>query len=136
MSTAVVDLTNGIIKWYTVVAAGAATLGWAAKLDTAFTTVNNLGTGEDLGIGVFLESAVAGARVRVLIPHPIVRVVVGTGGATISTKATWVADGFTDAPAHDSSGGTDNVIYGVFMETGVVTNRIGMQFFMGNRGSA
>jgi hypothetical protein len=135
MSTAVQDLTNGIIKWYTVVTAGAATLGFCAKLDSADNTVNNLGAGEDLCIGMFLATAVAGARVPVLIPNPIVRVVVGTNGATRSKKAIPVATGLEDAPTHDSDGTSNSAIVGIFMQSGTVGQRVGMQLTISSRGS-
>jgi hypothetical protein len=119
----------------TYTASAGCTLGMMAVF-TAATTVADGGAASDLGIGTFEATAVAGEQVSVLLYGPIVRVLVGTGGATRGTKAIHVADGYTDAPAHDSSGGTDNAIYGIFMETGVATDRIGMQQVAFNRGSA
>lgn len=136
MSTALRKFEFAHIKEYTVAAGGAATLGRLAILSGADTTVDVGGAGVDTGIGVFLTTAVAGARAQVALFGPIVSVVVGTGGATRSTKAIAVADGFTDAPAHDSSGGTDNQIYGIFMQSGIATDRVGMMLMASNRGSA
>ena len=135
MSTATRDYKNGLIKDYVVDTSVIVTAGWAVKFSTTAGTVVNLGAGEDLGIGIALDSGTAGQRVRVLIPNPIVGVVVGTGGATEGKKAVWVADGFTDAPAHDSDGTTNDAIYGIFMETGIATNVVGLQMIFGNRGS-
>jgi hypothetical protein len=135
MSTALRKFEFAHIKEYTVVAGGSATLGYLAIL-TAATTVDDGATGSDLGIGVFLGAAAAGERVEVALMGPVVPVTVGTGGATLGLKAIFLNDGFTDAPAHDSSGATNNAIYGVFMETGVAGDRVGMMMALGNRGSA
>lgn len=136
MSTATQDLRTALIKSYTVVAGGSATLGYPAIFSGADDVVDDGGIASDLIIGIFLDTAVAGARARVALFGPIARVVVGTGGATRGTKAVMVADGFTDAPAHDSSGATNNQIYGIFMNSGVATARVGMQLVPSNRGSA
>ena len=136
MSTATQDLGTGLIKVYTVAATKSATLGYPAIFSGADDQVENGGAGTDLAFGVFLDTGTAGDRVRVQLAGPIVRVVVGTGGATRGTKAVMVSDGFTDAPTHDSSGTTDNAIYGIFMQSGLATYRVGMQLIFGNRGSA
>ena len=133
---ATVDFKNGLVKSYTIAATKAATAGYPAIFSGADDAVENGGAGTDLAFGVFLDTGTAGDRVRVLVPGPIVEVVVGTGGATRGTKAVMVSDGFTDAPAHDSSGGTDNQIYGIFMQTGVATDKVGLQLAISNRGSA
>lgn len=136
MSTALSLLNNATIRSFTVASGQTATLGNAAILSGADNEVDDAGSGSDLAIGVFLATAAAGARVEVALFGPVVPVLVGTGGATRGTKATLVADGFTNAPAHDSSGATDNVIYGIFMQTGVATDRVGMILCASNRGSA
>jgi hypothetical protein len=123
------------IKSYTVAAGQTATRGYMAVL-ASDTTVQDGGASSDLGIGVFRHTAAAAARVEVYLFAPIVDVEVGTGGCTRGTKAIHVADGFTDAPAHDSSGGTDNAIYGVFTESGAAGDVRGMMLALGNRGSA
>ncbi len=136
MSTAL-QLTNQATKREFTVAAGqTATLGMMAILSGANDEVATAGAGVDTGIGIFQATAAAGARVEVTLFGPVERVLVGTGGATRGTKATWVADGFTDAPAHDSSGGTDDEIWGIFMQSGVATDRVGLMLGASNRGSA
>lgn len=138
MSTALRKFEYAHIKSYAVAAAQTVTAGMGVVFHTDSEHVANQGASSDLGIGVALESGTgaAGSTVMVALYGPVVPVLVGTGGATYGTKAIHVADGFTDAPAHDSSGGTDNAIYGIFMQTGVATNIVGMQIIASNRGSA
>lgn len=136
MSTALRKRENCTFWAATVAPASTATRGFLAIFGAADDLVLDGGAGSDLGVGIFKESATAGQRVEIELWAPVVPVTVGTGGATRGTKAVFVADGFIDAPAHDSSGGTDNQIYGVFMQTGVVGDRVGMQLMASNRGSA
>lgn len=136
MSTALRKYNNGQIFDYTVAATKTVTAYKLVEFSGADNAIEDLGAGEDLGIGVALDSGTAGQRVRVLVPNPVVPMLVGTGGATRGKKAVVVADGVADAPAHDSSGGTDDAIYGIFMQSGIATNRVGVQLFFSNRGSA
>jgi len=123
--------------WTATVAAGqTATLGRLAIFAAADDQVQTAGSGSDLTIGVFKETAAASARVEIQLWAPVVPVVVGTGGATRGTKAVGVADGITDAAAHDSSGTTDNAIVGIFMQSGIAGDTVGMMLMPGNRGSA
>jgi len=136
MSTAIRKTQYATIGTYTVATGQTATVGYLAIL-ASDTTVQNAAGATDLGIGVFLASATAGKRVEVYHFGSIIPVKIGTGGCTRGAKAVFVADGFTDAPAHDSSGTTDDATYGVFMESGVVGDVRGMMIGLnGNRGSA
>lgn len=136
MSTANRLTSYTTCKSYTVATGQTATLGKMAVL-ASDTTAQDGGASSDLGIGVFRTSATAGQQVDVYLFGPIVPVLVGTGGCTRGKKAIHVADGFTDAPAHDSSGTTDDAIYGVFTESGSAGDIRGMMIGLnGNRGSA
>ena len=130
--------TAAVIGTYTVASGQAATKGMPVIFASADTEVQTSATQSDTCIGVALETAVAGAQVQVLHYGPIVPVLVGTGGATRGKKAYFPAavDGYADAPAHSSSGSTNNAILGVFMQTGVVGDYVGMMMILGNRGSA
>ena len=135
MSTAM-EITNNLTSFYFTVTAGqSATLGMGCVYSAGVSTVETAGAGADDVIGIFMETAVAGARVKVALFSPVVRALVGTGGATAGKKAVLVADGFADAPAHDSDGATNDEIYGIFMQTGIATNRVGMMLAPSNRGS-
>ena len=136
MSTALRKYEFAHIKEFTVAAGQSATAGRAVLLSGADTTIGTAGADSDLAIGFALETAAAGARCQVALLGPVVPVVVGTGACTRGKKAILVADGVTDAPAHDSSGGTDDQIYGIFMQTGVKGDTVGMILAPSNRGSA
>ncbi len=135
MSTAIRKTDFASRGTYTVAAGQTATLGRGCKLVTE-TTVQDAGANDDAIIGVFIHDAAAGAVVDVYLYGPVVPVVVGTGGATAAAWAKPVADGYTDAPAHDSSGGTDDSLAGIFLQDGVVGDRVGMMLVRQNRGSA
>jgi hypothetical protein len=92
------------------------------------------GADDDLGIGVFLKGATVGNDVDISLFGTVNRVKVGTGGATRGKKAKFVATGFTDAPAHDSSGATDVAVYGIFTQSGVANDYVGMIAVPQNRG--
>lgn len=135
MSSALRYLDESRIKYYTVAAGQAVTLGWQVIL-ASDTTVQNSGAASDAGIGIALESAVAGAPAKIHLYGHVVPVVVGTGGATRGAKAIFVADGFTNAAAA-AAGATTTPIAGVFLQSGVATNRVGMMLALGgNRESA
>lgn len=136
MSTANRQTAYATVKAYTVATGQVVTEGYMVVL-ASDTTVQNGGASSDLGIGIARNSATAGQVVDIYLFGPIIPVVVGTGGCTRGTKAIHIADGFTDAPAHDSSGGTDNAIYGVFTESGSAGDMRGLMIGLGgNRGSA
>lgn len=106
---------------------------------TTDTSIDDAGGASDLAVGIALAtSSTAGAMVDVaMFGWAVQPVLVGTGGATRGTKAILAADGFTDAPTHDSSGGTDDAIYGVFLQSASATNWAGLLLTgASNRGSA
>jgi hypothetical protein len=136
MSTALRKVTHATFHTFTVAAGQATTAGELVVLATD-TTVQDAGGASDLGIGVAATTQAAGERVDVYLFGPVIPVEVGTGDATRGTKAIHAADGFTDAAAHDSSGATDEAIYGVFMQSGTVGQIVGLMFGLnGNRGAA
>ncbi len=136
MSTALRKITHATIHAFTVAAGQVVTEGELVVLASA-TTVQDAGAATDLGVGIAVESAAAGVRVDIYLLGPVLPVIVGTGDCTFGNKAIAAADGFTDAAAHDSSGGTDEAIYGVFMQTGTVGQRVGLMIGLnGNRGAA
>jgi hypothetical protein len=119
------------------VAAGqSATRGLPAQFAASDAEVQTAGAGSDAVIGIFDHDAAAGEDVLIALYGPVIPVRVGTGGATRGTKVVRVADGFTNAPAHSSAGATDDAIQGIFMESGVANDFVGMQLVSGNRGSA
>lgn len=135
MSTAMRRIEHGTIARYTVATGQAVTKGELVVL-ASDTTVQDAGGASDLGIGIAMATVAADLPVDIYLFAPVIDVAVGTGGATRGKKAIHAADGFTDCAAHDSSGATDNATYGVFMQSGVVGDRVGMQAMFGNRGSA
>lgn len=138
MSTAI-QLTNNLTQWTVTVPTGeTATRGYPAVWHGSGNYAKNASGDTDEAFGVFDRDATAGAEVVVNLFAHVVRVPVGTGGATRGKKAVWSSgnDGWTDAPAQVGGGGTENNIYGIFMQTGVVGDRIGMQMIAGNRVSA
>lgn len=137
MSTATRKLNFVTIGNYTVAATKTATEGELLILSGADNEVEDANGASDLGIGIAVHSAAAGQPVEVYHPAPIIPVKVGTGGATRGKKAVNVADGFTDAAyPHDSSGATDQAIYGIFMESGLAGTVVGMMPIFSNRGAA
>lgn len=120
----------------TVVAGGSVTAGLPVILSGTDQECTVAPAGSDLSVGVAQNSAAPGERVDVTLYGPPIPVVVGTGGATRGMKAVIVATGFTNAPAHDSSGATDGAIYGIFIQSGVAGDLVGMIPAPGNRGSA
>lgn len=135
MSTAMRRIEHGTIARYTVATGQAVTKGELVVL-ASDTTVQDAGGASDLGIGIAMATVAADLPVDIFLFAPVIDVAVGTGGATRGKKAIAVSDGFTDCGAHDSSGATDNATYGIFMQSGVVGDRVGMQAMFGNRGSA
>lgn len=127
-----------IISTMTVAATKTVTAGLPVIASSADGECLNSTTQSDLTLGVALTGGAAGALVQVLHYGPIAKVLVGTGGATFGKKAYFPAavDGFTDAPAHDSSGATDGSTLGVFMNSGAAGDYVGMMMVLGNRGSA
>jgi hypothetical protein len=131
MSTARRQYEHGTIINMTVAAGQTTTIGHPVALASA-TTVQT--AYDDTAFGVALATAAAAAAVDILCFGPIVPMVVGTGGSTVGVVQQLVADGVTDAAAHNSDGTGNDVIVGMAMETGVATAMIGVCLFRGNRG--
>lgn len=138
MSTAFRQIEYGTKHNFMVATGQAATKGKLAIFGSSDTTVQNGVSTSDTGIGIFMATAAADTQVDVLLFAPVMPVLVGTGGCTRGKKAIVASanDGFTDAPAHDSSGATDNIIYGIFMQSGSAGDTVGMMVAPSNRGSA
>ncbi len=137
MSTAVRKFEFAHIITYKVGSGQTVTEGFGVVFTDA-TTIENQGATSDLGFGVALESGTGanGDSVTVALFGPVVAVVVGTGGSTRGKKAIMKADGYADAAAHDSDNTGNSSIYGIFMETGIAADKVGMQMIVGNRGNA
>lgn len=110
-----------------------ATKGLAIIFSGADDEIAAAGADSDLAVGVALESGVAGDYVECAMFAPgAVEVLVGTGGATRGTKAILVADGFTNAAA-DNGGTTPKPVYGIFVNTGVAGDYVGLMPCPSNR---
>jgi hypothetical protein len=137
MSTAI-QLTYNLTQWTVGVKTGeTATRGYAAVWDGTGNHAKDPSADSDEFFGIF-DSTVAGGdgvQVTVNLFAPVVRVKVGTGGATRGKKGMWSAgnDGWTDAPAQAAGGATENNIYVMFMQTGTVGDTVGAQLITGNR---
>lgn len=128
-------IDHATIGTFTVTATKAATKGFAVIISGNM-TVEDAGASDDTIIGVALETATAGNRVQVGLLGPVYPMVVGTGDVTRGKKQKPVSTGITDAPAHDSSGATDNIIVGIALESGVAGDLVGVMLTLGNRGAA
>lgn len=120
------DLKNALVKTYTVAASQTATLGLVVVLSGADDTIDDAGANV-LGIGVALETAVAGARCQVamLAGSAQIRVKVGTGGATRGSMLKTATDGVTDTGT--LGGGTTLVqVVGMALQSGVAGDFIAM----------
>ena len=135
MSTALRKVTHATQHTFTVAAGQATTVGELVVL-ASDTTVQDAGGASDLGIGIAKITQTAGLRVDVWLFGPVIPVAVGTGDATRGTKAVAVADGWTDAAAHDSDGTANASQYGVFMQSGTAGQTVGMMIAVGNRGTS
>lgn len=98
------------------------------------TTCQVAGADSDLIIGIARTSQTAGEEVVIDLFGPIIPVKVGTGGATRGKKAKHVADGFTDATAHNSDGTGNESTYGIFLQSGVAADIVGLVPGAANRG--
>jgi hypothetical protein len=123
---------------FTVAASQTTVAGQAVIFSGSDTAIAKAGADSDLAIGIARSAGVAGDVVEVtLFGNVIEEVLVGTGDATRGTKAVLVADGFTNAPAHDSDGTGNEAVYGIFIESGVAGDKVGMLLIgASNRGSA
>ena len=113
---------------------GAAVLGMPAKFGTSDTTWTQCGVDTETYAGPFAGAAAEGATVGVhrsgLAKH-----VVGTGGATRGKFGIVVADGYTDAPAHDSDGTGNERIVCQFEESGDAGDLVGALIIHSQQGS-
>ena len=134
MSTALRKLEHATFATFTVEAGQTVTLNRLVQLSAA--GVRLATAGSDTVIGIARTTQAATERVDVTLYSHIEAVDVGTNGSTAGVKQQGVATGVEDAAAHDSSGGTDDAIVGVAMQTGVVGDVIGMMMLLNNRGSA
>lgn len=116
---------NALVIGYAV---GTSVTEGEAVVLTTDTTIDDAGGASDLAIGIAqATSSTAGAIVDVVMfGNAVVPVTVGTGGATRGTKAKLVADGFTDATTHNSDGTGNESTYGIFIQSGVATNKVGL----------
>lgn len=136
--TAEQKLVNAIIVTKTVKAASSATIGLCGIYDgTDETTVLNCTTGQRPDV-VFMETAVAGAKVQCLqlggSGAAVVPVKVGTGGASAGLFAVVVSDGLTNQTL--GGGTTVRHIAGKFTQTGVVGDVVGLAVGPFSAGSA
>jgi hypothetical protein len=111
---------------YKVASGQTSTFGMAVLLSGADDEIGTAGAASDLAVGVALETKAAGEYCEVGLLAPVVEVLVGTGGATRGTKAKLVADGFTNAGTAAEPGTTAVPTYGIFMQTGVAGDRVGL----------
>jgi hypothetical protein len=107
-----------------------ATEGYLAVHSGSDDELDDAGAGSNLGIGVFEDTVASGAtnrKARVVLfgGAGIMKVKVGTGGATRGAKAKFAADGFTDAPTL-ADGDTVTPVWGIFMQSGVAGDFVGM----------
>jgi pyruvate kinase len=124
---ALLDLGPGpYIKTLTVVAAGSTVEGRPISLNNSDEecTITAAGASCD---GIALETKAAGERVQVLMGDGLVKVKVGTGGATRGLYAVVVADGVTNS-ATLGGGTVVRHIVGKFLQTGVAGDVVGLRF--------
>lgn len=109
-------LQYALIKEYTV--GTAATKGKLAKFGSDDETMTDASAGEN-GLAVWLETGTTGQRKEavLLAGGAIVKVLVGTGGATRGSYAVAVSDGFTNKTL--GGGTTVSYIAGKFLQTAV-----------------
>lgn len=120
------DLRFALVKSYLVASGQTATKGKLVKHSTNEGEILTASAGND-GFGIALADAVAGAYVQVahLAGPCIIKVLVGTGGATHGKAAVAVSDGLTDAAT--LGGGTTLVnVLGHFQESGSVGDYVGL----------
>lgn len=116
------------VKTYTVAAGQTITEGRAVSLGSADEEVTPTAAG-GMPWGIAIESKNAGERVQVLITagDALVKVKVGTGGATRGMNAVVAADGLTNAPTLGGGSVLRNIV-GQFAQTGVVGDVVGFRF--------
>jgi hypothetical protein len=116
--------SRACIHTFLVQSGATITKGYPVALGTLASEIVN-GGANGKGVGIALSSSsTAGEAVDVAMFGPIVPVKVGTGGATHGEHAIQTADGFTNQTL--GGGTTVKYIAGVFMETGVAGDFVGL----------
>lgn len=119
-----IKIDHALIDTFTVASGQIVTEGFRVKFAAVDGECQNCGAGED-GFGIAQASATAGQRVSVVLEGTaIVKVKVGTGGASRGAYAIPAANGFTDQAIAD--GVTPRRLAGKFMQTGVAGDFVGM----------
>ena len=128
----VLNASGLIIIHVTVAATKVATRGQAGKL-SGIGTAENVAAVTDDAVGIFLESGVAGAKVKLALwGAGICKALVGTNGATRGAPAKFEATGLTDAT---QGGGTvKQFLAGQFLESGTVGELVALNMAMGGWG--
>lgn len=123
---AVENLTNACIMDFTVASGQAATLGKCVKFSGDDNEIALSGATDVDTIGVALSTQTAGERVQVcmLTGGCVVKVLVGTGGATRGKYAIVTTDGVTDQTL--GGGTTVKYIVGKFVQSGSAGDYVGM----------
>ncbi len=118
-------IQNALIQEFTVASGQVVTQGLSVKFASADDECQDCGAGED-GIGIALESGVAGAKVSIVLDgHAIVKVKVGAAGtATRGLFAITNATGFTNQAIAD--GTTIRNLRGKFTQSGVAGDMVGL----------
>jgi hypothetical protein len=119
-----VKLNGACVDTFTVAAGQTVTDGFRVKFAAVDGECQNCGAGED-GFGYALASATAGQKVSIVLEGTaVVKVKVGTGGATRGAYAIPVANGLADQAIAD--GTTPRRLAGKFMQSGVAGDFVGM----------
>lgn len=136
MATAALsDTCFAIIKTYVVASGEVVTEGRAVQFAGADDQAQIANGAGEKSFGVALTSGTAGQQVQVgMLGHAIYRVKVGTGGATRGEFAILAADGYTNQTL--GGGNTVRYISGMFLQTGVVGDMVGMMVGAFASGSA
>lgn len=134
MAERALDHTSRVLKKkFTVQAAGTVTKGMSVKLGTLATECLDAGA-NGKAVGIALTSQVAGESVTVALFGDVIQVLVGTGGATHGEHAIRVADGYTNQTL--GGGTTVKYIEGIFLQTGVAADYVGLMLLRFAAGAA
>lgn len=119
-----IKLDRACIDTFTVASGQTVTEGFRVKFASADGECQNCGAGED-GFGIAQASGTAGQKVSIVLEgSAVVKVKVGTGGATRGAYSIPVANGYADQAIAD--GTTPRRLAGKFMQTGVAGDFVGM----------
>lgn len=125
---ALLDLGPGpYIKTFTVAAGQAATEGRPLSFAASDEEVQTTAAAAAVTCGIALETKAAGERVQVLVGEGVVKVKVGTGGATRGLYGVVVADGVTNSGTLGGGTTLKNIV-GRFLQTGVAGDVVGLVF--------